>query len=302
MSIRQTFVTILFLFVALTTSIGQELNLEVRVNAPTLKVADPRTITSFEKTLNEFFNERKWTSDEFETEERIEGTIQINIKDDPSANSFVADVYITSGRPVYNSNYTSPLLNHVDRDISFSYSELDPIRDNRNTYTDNLSSIMTYYAYIILGFDYDSFSLNGGEDHFKTANGIVANIPPNVSSSDRSWSSLGSERNRYWLINNILNPRLKRYRQAYYDYHRKGLDKMETDVVVSKAIMLSSLKDIRAVNESYPNSMILQMFSNSKRAEILEIFKNSIRTEQKLVYDIMSELDPAQSDFLKELR
>lgn len=302
MPIRQNFVTILFLLVALTTSIGQELNLEVRVNAPTLKVADPRTITSFEKTLNEFFNERKWTSDEYETEERIEGTIQINIKDDPSANSFVADVYITSGRPVYNSNYTSPLLNHVDRDISFSYSELDPIRDNRNTYTDNLSSIMTYYAYIILGFDYDSFSLDGGEDHFKTANGIVANIPPNVSSSDRSWSSLGSERNRYWLINNILNPRLKRYRQAYYDYHRKGLDKMETDVVVSKAIMLSSLKEIRAVNESYPNSMILQMFSNSKRAEILEIFKNSIRTEQKLVYDIMSELDPAQSDFLKELR
>lgn len=293
---------VFYLLFIIVNARAQEFNLEVRVNAPALKIADPRSVVALEKAINEFFNDRKWTSDEYETEERIEGNIQINIKDDPQANSFVADMFITSGRPVYNSNYTTPILNHVDRDISFQYSEQDPLRDNRSVFTDNLSSILTFYAYVILGFDYDSFAMNGGDEHFKTANNIVANIPPNVSSSDRNWSSLGGDRNRYWLIENVLNPRMRRYRQAYYDYHRKGLDRMTEDAIVSKAIMLSSLKEVAAVNETYPNAMLLQMFSNSKRSEILEVFKNSTKSEQRQVFDIMSKIDPAQSDFLKELR
>ena len=203
---------------------------------------------------------------------------------------------------MFNSNYTSPIINHVEKDISFTYNELDPIRDNRSTYTDNLSSILSYYVYIILGFDYDTFSPLGGEDYFKIANNIVANIPPNVSSSDRSWSSLGGDRNRYWLIENLLNNRVKRYRQAMYDYHRNGLDKIENDAVVSKAVIMSSLKELLQVNEAYPNSMILQMFSNSKRAEILEIFKNSVKAEQRQVYDIVAAIDPSQADFMKELK
>ncbi len=281
---------------------AQEFNLDVKVNTPTLKVADPKTLSTLEKAIREFYNDRKWTSDDYESEERIEGSIQINIKDDPTANTFTADMYISTGRPVYMSNYTSPVINHVEKDISFTYNELDPLRDNRATFTDNLSAILTYYAYIMLGFDYDTFSPLGGDEHFKTANNIVANIPPNISSQDRSWSSLGGDRNRYWLVENLLNSRVRRYRQAVYSYHRNGLDKMESDAVVSKAIMLSALKEVQAVNEVYPNTMILQMFSNSKRAEILEIFKNSIKSEQRQVYDIMSKVDPSQADFLKELR
>lgn len=295
-------ILILLLLNIVMSAGAQEFNLQVRVNAPALKIADPRSIVALEKAITEFFNDRKWTSDEYEVEERIEGNIQINIKDDPQANSFVADMFITSGRPVYNSNYTSPLLNHVDRDISFIYSEQDPLRDNRAIFTDNLSSILTFYAYIILGFDYDSFAVNGGDVHFKTANNILANIPPNVSSSDRNWSSLGGDRNRYWLMENILNQRMRRYRQAYYDYHRKGLDRMAEDATLGKAIIMSCLKEVAAVNESYPNTMLLQMFSNSKRSEILEVFKNSMKSEQRQVYDIMSKIDPGQADFLKELR
>ncbi len=293
---------LLIFFVGLKCATAQEFKLEVSVNAPSLKIADPKSVKTLEKAIREFFNDRKWTSDDFESEELIEGSIQINIKDDPSANSFIADMYISTGRPVYNSNYTSPILNHVDRDISFNYTEGDPIRDNRSTFTDNLSSILTFYAYVILGFDYDTFSLLGGEEHFKTANNIVANIPPNISSSDRNWSSLGGDRNRYWLMENLLNARVKRYREAIYSYHRQGLDKIENDATVSKAIMLSALKQIGKVNETYPNSMIIQMFSNSKRAEILEVFKNSVKSEQRKVFDIMASIDPAQSDFLKELR
>ena len=302
MKIVRTLFLLTLAALTLCSTSAQELNISVKINAPALKIADPRTIVALEKAISEFYNVRKLTGDDFELEERIEGNIQINIKDDPQANSFVADMFITTGRPVYNSNYTSPVLNHVDRDISFTYSELDPLRDNRNVFTDNFSSILTFYAYIIIGFDYDSFSPAGGDQYFKIANNIVANIPPNVSSSDRNWSSLGSDRNRYWLMENLLNTRMRRYRQAYYDYHRKGLDKMSEDPIVSKAVILSALKEMNNVNETNPNSMILQMFSNSKRSEILEIFKNSIKSEQRQVFDIMAKFDPAQSDFLRELR
>ncbi len=297
-------IIVLILIICCTAQRGvtQELNIDVSVNAPALKVADPRTLKTLEKAIQEFFNDRKWTSDDYESEELIEGAIQFNITDDPSASTFVADMYISTGRPVYNSTYSSPVLNHVDRSISFTYNDGDPLRDNRSNFSDNLSSILTYYAYIILGFDYDTFSPMGGEEHFKTANNVLANIPPNISNQDRSWSSLGGDRNRYWLIENVLNARMKRYRQAMYDYHRKGLDKIETDVSTSKAIMFSAIKEVSAVNEVYPNTMLLQMFSNSKRAEILEVFKNSVKSEQRRVFDIMANIDPAQSDFLKELR
>ena len=281
---------------------GQEFNIDVTVNAPSLTTADPRTLTALETAIEEFYNDRKWTSDEFENEERIEGSIQFNITADLSASSFTADMYISTGRPVYNSTYSSPLINHVDRNISFTYNDGEPLRDNSSQFTDNLSSILTFYAYVILGFDYDTFSRLGGEDHFRTANNILANIPPSVSSSDRNWSSLGGDRNRFWLMENVLNTRVEKMRVAMYDYHRKGLDRIEADVNTGKAIMFSAIKEVAAVNDGYPNSMIIQMFSNSKRAEILEVFKNSVKTEQRRIYDIMSKLDPAQSDFLRELR
>lgn len=281
---------------------AQEFNIDVTVNAPSLSIADPRTLTALETAIEEFYNDRKWTSDEFENEELIEGSIQFNITSDLSANSFTADMYISSGRPVFNSTYTSPQVNHVDRNISFTYNPGEQLRDNRSQFTDNLSSILTFYAYIILGFDYDSFSQLGGEDHFRTANNILANVPPSVSSVDRNWSSLGGDRNRFWMVENLLNTRVQKFRSAMYDYHRKGLDRIEADVNTGKAIIFSAVKEAALLHDSYPNSMIIQMFSNSKRAEILEVFKNSVKSEQRRVYDIMAVLDPAQADFLKELR
>ena len=153
--------TLLVLSFVGSDSLAQEFNFDVTVNAPSLSKADPQTLSALENAIEEFYNDRKWTSDEFENEELIEGSIQFNITSDPSANTFTADMYISSGRPVYNSTYTSPLINHVDRNISFSYNPGEQLRDNRSQFTDNLSAILTFYAYIILGFDYDSFSLLG---------------------------------------------------------------------------------------------------------------------------------------------
>ncbi len=291
-----------FLLIFGTFLYGQELNIDVKVTTPALKTADPKTLQTLEREIRNFFNNSKFTNHEYEPEERIEGSIQFNIKDDVSANSFIADIYISTGRPVFGSNYTSPILNHVDKDVAFTYEELQPLRNNSAAFTDNLSSILTYYVYVILGFDYDTFSELGGEPYFRAANDIISSIPPNVSGIDQSWTAIGGERNRYWLIENLLNPRVKTFRQAMYSYHRNSLDKMHKDLTTSKAIMLSALKEVARVNETYPNSMIVQMFSNSKRAEILEIFKNSVKSEQREVFRIMATLDPAQSDFLAELR
>lgn len=297
-SILLIIVLILFKWV----SNAQELNLDVQITYPALKTADPKTLNTLEKAVREFYNNTQWTDNDFEKEERIEGSVQINIKNDPSANSFIADFYVNTGRPVYMSNYTSPILNHVEKDIAFSYEALTPILNNRNNFTDNLSSILTFYAYVILGYDYDTFSPSGGDPYFKIAEDIINNVPANVSSGDRNWTALGGERNRYWIIENILNPRVKRMRRAMYDYHRNGLDKMHNDISISKAIVLSSIKAVGQVSDNYRNAMVVQMFSNSKRQEILEIFKNSVKSEQRQVYNVMASIDPSQADLLRELR
>ena len=298
---RLLLLVLLTLFLAKEAE-AQELNVDVQITYPALKTADPKTIRTLETAIREFYNNTQWTDLEFEKDERIESSIQINIKNDPSANSFVADIYVNSGRPVYNSNYTTPILNHVDKDVGFSYEELRPILNNTNNFTDNLSSILTYYAYIILGFDFDTFSPMGGDPYFKIAENIINNVPANVSSGDRSWTALGGDRNRYWLIENILNPRVKKLRQAMYDYHRNGLDKLYTDINVGKAVILSSIKGIGQVSNLYRNAMIVQMFSNAKRQEVLEIFRNSIKSEQRQVYKAMASIDPSQVDLLKDLR
>lgn len=299
--IRVGLVSIMAIFCA-PFSNAQELNLEVKITTPALRTADPKSLQVLEREIREFMNNQKWTSHDFEQEEKIEGALQINIKEDLTANSFVADFYISTGRPVFNSNYTTPVINHVEKDVAFSYEELTPLRNNASIFTDNLSAILTFYAYIMIGYDFDTFSSFGGEEYFRTANSILASVPPNVVANDPSWSSLGGERNRYWLIENLLNPKLRGYRQAVYNYHRNSLDKMTNDIPTSKAILLSSLKDIEAARRVYPDAMVLQMFSNAKRAEILEIFKNSVKSEQREVYRIMAAVDPAQSDYLSELR
>lgn len=278
---------------------SQELSIDVTVNIPALKTADPKTLETLEKEVSDFMNQTVWTTDDYEQEEKIEGSIQINIKDDPSANRFLADIYISAGRPIYNSNYASPLLNHVDKDVSFTYEELTPIRDSRSNYSDNLSSILSYYAMIILGFDGDSFADLGGEQFFRTANEIV-NIVPN--GTDISWERTGSDRNRYWLVQNLLDPRLRSFRKSIYQYHLKGLDKMYADVGTGKAIILSSIKEAGQANQNYRNTLLMQMWARTKTSEILEIFKTSIKSEQREVHGIMTGINPSQGDLLKELR
>ncbi len=302
MRIQSIFILALSILIGFTKVNAQELNLDVRINIPGLKLADPKVLKTLETSVKEFMNNTSWTDDDFDALERIEGSLQINIKEDLSSNTFLADFYVTASRPVFGSNYYSTLLNHVDRSISFGYEEYAPLFNNKNAFSDNLSAILTYYAYVIIGFDYDSFSPFGGEKYFQIANNIVASVPPAISSSDKAWTSLSSERNRYWLLENILNPRVRPYRRAYYEYHRQGLDLMSNDAEKAKLAMLSALKTVGDVNKSYPDSMILQMFSDSKKQEVLDIFIPSKRGDRLKVYDIMTKLSPSQISEYSDLK
>jgi hypothetical protein len=281
---------------------AQDLNFDVKISTPKLATADPKIFKTLERSITEFFNNQKWSDNEFEEHEKIEASVQITITEDFSTNSFAADFYIQSLRPVYGSNYNSQMMNYVDKNIRFGYEELQPIQHSANNFYDNLSSILTFYAYMIIGLDYDSFSPLGGEKYFQTAQNVVASIPSNVSAVDPSWSPSGNNFNRFKMVENMLNPRVRSFRQAFYEYHRKSLDIMTSDVPKARAIMLSSLKSVQDVDKSFPNSMILRMFADSKGAEIVEIFKQSDRATQKRVYNMLTQIDPSQASQYSALK
>ncbi len=281
---------------------AQELDFTVKVTAsPALDKTDPRIFRSLERSVQEFFNNNKWTTDEYEDEERIKGNLQITIVADPSTTSFEADILVQSIRPVYGSEYSSQLLNFQDKGIPFEYVELQPLENNINDFKDNLSSVLLYYIYYIIALDYDSFSPLGGEKYFQICQNIASSIPPSVQSSDRGWN-ITVDRSRANMIETILSPRSRRVREASYYYHRLGLDESGNDIGKAKAAMLSALKDVQAVNAAAPNSSAVQMFMDSKRAEIVDIFLQSDRGQLSQVYDILVEIDPSKSDLYNQLR
>lgn len=300
-----SFISVLFLMLSLSVQ-AQELNLDVRLNTPQLQEVDPVVFQTLEKSIREFMNNTIWTEDGFQSMERIEGSIQINITEDRvsesgGGNIFKADIYVSASRPIYASNTYSPLLNHIDKSVSFTYEQFDPIYNSTEAFSDNLSSVLTYYAYIILGFDYDSFAPAGGEEFFSKAQNII-NAVPLGSSEGWSATTSGPQRNRYWLIQNLLDPRVKPFRIAYYEYHRQCLDNMANEVQKPRAALLSALQSINIVNQKYPNSMVIKLFSDTKRREILEIFRGAGKGEKSKVYDIMASIDPAQQNEFKEFR
>lgn len=300
--LKQLSLLICFIMVSLSIK-AQELKMDVKVNyAQQLKLVDPALIQQLENAISEFYNNNKWTEDLYEDNEKIECSLLINIKEELSVNSFQADFRIQSVRPVFKSNYTSQLLNYIDKDVRFTYQEFQPLENSSTSFVDNLSSILTFYAYVIIGHDYDTFSQAGGDPHFKTAQNILNNIPSNISSGDNGWSALGTDRNRYWLIESILSPKSTEYREAMYEYHRLGIDLMESDVDKGRLLMMNSITLIDRAYKAYPRSMIIQMFSDSKREEIIEIFRVAEKNQRRRIYDIMVAIDPARADQYNPLK
>lgn len=276
-------------------SVAQEMDFSVTINTPQLRLADPAVFEDLKQNLENYINNTKWTKDVFDNGERISGNIQMNITEETSPTSFKANMQIQVTRPIYGSNSQTVILSHNDKDISFDYEPFQPLQYTTNIFTDNLSSFISFYVYFALGLDYDSFSPFGGEPYFQEAQVILNTVPPNVAAASGGWRSTESQRNRYWMIESMLSPRMRPFRRAMYDYHRQSIDIMATDAETGRAIMIKAIEECGKVNRSYPSSMTMQMFVNAKGGEIIEIFKKGNRAQKATVKRIMGKLDAANA-------
>jgi hypothetical protein len=300
---QSLFLILVFLCISASQGITQELNATVRLTVPKLQTTDPRVFETLERSISDFLNNQRWTDLSYETNERIECAFQINITEEISQNIFKADIALQVLRPVYGSNYKTSLLTHVDKDIVITYEEYQPIEDSRTFFRDNLSSVLTFYAVLMIGLDFDSFSELGGTPYFTVCQEIISSIPPGVADQDPGWNSLaGNKTNRYWLIENLLSPKVRPYREAMYQYHRYGLDLMHKDVTTSQQTILRALTTTDQVREAYPTVMVTRMFVNAKSDEILEIFKGADKNSKNLVMQVMRRLDVTNANKYNVLR
>lgn len=283
---------------------AQELELDVQVVVPgnALK-SDPQILKSMEQDIKDFFNRTKWTKEDYLPFEKIRGSIQVNVKNEATQNYFSCDIIIKTERPVFNSTYKSPILNINETDINFSYNVGQVIQRSDNVFFDNLSSTLTFYAYLILGYDADSFSLYGGDPYYQMAQEVRTALPASFALNDSGWKNgLVVGRNKFWMINDILDPRIRSYRSIYYEYHRLLLDNMYLDAGKQRAAMVGTISPLEGIIKSYPNSFALQMFLDAKRNEIVEIFKAGDSNQKTRIYNIMTEINPTQSSLFSDLK
>jgi len=290
------FFSVIALIFLLTPLRAQELNATVRVTIPKLQTTDPAVFETMERDILEFFNNTQWTQFYYEPNERIECSFQINILEEISNTAFKADIAMQAVRPVYGSDYKTAILSNVDRDVIISYEQYQPIVDSRTSFRDNLSSLLTFYSYLILGYDGDSFSLVGGDPYFQQCQNIMTNVPPQVSGTDKGWTSQSNKNSRYWVLENLLSPKLRTYREAMYKYHREGLDMMSTDLAAGTTAVLTAVLALDGARNQYPNSTALQLFSNAKSDEIIEIFKGADSQSKNKVMQVMRRIDVAHAN------
>ena len=278
-------------FSAITLSVSaQELNCQVTVNSNQIQTSDRKIFETLQQSLYEFINNRRWTTDQFMQHERIECSMMINVTERLSTDEFKATIQIQSRRPVFSTSYNSPLLNYIDKEFTFRYVEFQPLDYNETQFQNNLVSVVAYYTYIMLGFDYDSFSPQGGTPYFQKAQNIV-NLAQNAP--ETGWKAFEGTQNRYWLTEEILNVQFAPLRECMYLYHRKGLDAMSEKLAPSRIQILEALKKLRKVNQDKPSSFALQVFFLAKSDEIINIFQQANPDEKSQVVSLLSEIDPA---------
>ena len=283
-----------FVFCLLSfTLFSQELNCSVQVLSPQLtNTTDKKIFETLKQSIYEFMNNRKWTNDVFQQDERIECSLVLTITDRPSSDQFSGNIQVQARRPIYKSSYNSLLINILDKNFSFKYVEYQPLEFIESTFSSNLTSILSFYAYVIVGSDYDSFSLEGGTPYFQKAQTIVSNAQ---STSDMGWKSSEDKPNRYWIVENLLNSTYKPLRECMYKYHRNGFDAMSQDLPTSRANVLSSLQLLKQVYDNKPGNYSLTLFFLAKADEIVNLFTPAEPEEKSKVLALVNEIDPANS-------
>ena len=287
---------------------AQEFQAKVTVVATRVPTTvDKKIFTTLQTQLTNFINNRKWTSETWQPNEKIECSFLLNIESVVETNVYKASMTIQAARPVFSSSYSSALVNFMDADVTFRYVEYQPVEFNENrvqgsdALAGNLTATFAYYANIILGLDYDSFSPKGGDLYFQKANNIVNNAPESKNIS--GWKAFDGSRNRYWLAENILNTRFNLIHDVIYKYYRDGLDHMYDNEADGRAQMLSALSILQNLNQENPNTMIIQFFMSGRSQELIKAFKKLPQQDKTKAAEILSKLDvPNLSKYQSELK
>lgn len=304
---RIVYIIVLSCFYAVPAS-SQELQARVSVVASRVgSTVDKKIFTTLQTQLNNLLNNRKWTNDAFQANEKIECSFLLNIESIVETNVYKATLTIQAARPVYNTAYKAALVNFIDADVTFKYQEFQPVEFNESRVqgTDaaaaNLPAILAYYAYMIIGLDYDSFSPKGGETFYRKAQNIVNNAPEGRNVT--GWRVFDGQRNRYWLNENLINTKYNIIHDVLYAYYHKGLDNMFASEADARNNLLQALIQLQAFNKENANTMFIQFFLQGKAQELIGVFKKGTGDQKSKAADLLSEIDVMNaSRYKQELR
>lgn len=278
---------------------SQELNCVVFINHAEIGVSNKKLFETMQNDIFEFMNNTKWTNAAYKTHERIDCSITINILEALSATNFKGSLQLQVSRPVYNSTYSTSILNFNDNDISFTYQEFQPLVYNETAFESNLVSLLTFYAYTILGYQADTFGYKGGENFFKLAENvmIVAQQGGGIG-----WNRVDGNYTRYQLNENLLSPVYEPYRRAMYEYHIMGLDRMVDDTRGAKEAISKSVTGLQNLFNDRPNTFLIRVFMDTKSDEIVDIFSDGPRIDTSRLKEVLSNIYPSFDEKWKEIK
>lgn len=298
--LKRLFSTILFVAAAHCSMQAQELNCVVKVMADGIQGqgTDKEIFNTMQQAITEFMNSRKWTEDQYTPQERINCNILLNVTQTLQGiqNGYSATLTIQSTRPVYNTDYSTQMVKYVDKELQFAYNPFSPLEfnDNRvsgnNAFVSNLTAVLAYYAYLVIGLDYDSFEKDGGTEYFKKAQNIVNNAPEQGKTIS-GWKAVEGNYNRYWITDQILNPRFKAMRTVWYSYHREAMDNMYEKPDESQKIILNTINTLSQLQRENPGAVLLQFFFNAKSDEYASVVAQQPEQNKGLYITMLSTID-----------
>ncbi|NCI49841.1 DUF4835 family protein [Sediminibacterium roseum] len=305
---NKIFLVILTACLLWQTAGAQELQARVNVVASRVNsTVDKKIFTTLQTQLNNLLNNRKWTNDQFQPNEKIECSFLLNIESVLETGVYKATLTVQAARPVFNSSYNAALINYIDPDVAFKYVEFQPVEFNENRVqgTDalaaNLTAIFAYYAYMIIAMDYDSFAPKGGETYYRKAQNIITNAPEGKNIS--GWRVFDGSRNRYWLNENLINTRYNILHDILYTYYRNGLDRMFDAEEEARLGVTQGLTQLQAFNKENSNTMFVQFFLQGKAQELIGMFKKAPAEQKSRIVEILSEIDVINATrYKQELR
>ena len=293
----RNFLFVLFFIIAFAPLSAQELNCKVTINSDQVSQTNQQVFKTLERSLNDFVNKNKWSNRVYKENERVNAQMFIIITEYES-NRFKGNIQIQSSRPVFNTSYETPVFNYKDNQFNFEYIEFQPLIFNENIFESNLVSVISYYVYVILGLDADTFSLEGGNDYFSVAQKIVTQAQ---SSNSAGWSQ-SSDRSRFELVDNLMSNTYREYRVAMYNYHRKGIDILADNNSTGKQVIAGTMKLFETMINRRPTAFLIQTFFDAKSDEIQNVFSDGPKVDVVRLKETLNRIAPLYSSTWNEIK